>query len=192
MTLLALEWANFVLTIGFVFLRVIKLVISACAYIGRIDTPFLAEGVGKIGPILLDSYPFVFVKDLLQHEAHRHPYMELLGKIYLLKLKHGVGFGSRAGSAWRLLFAHALMPWLHKYRIFEDGGDGNTGGPAERSMDMRASTRLLVREQTRRFSLPIDQMQEVDLEQDVVEGDDVVEAGMSSEHIEPEQPESST
>jgi hypothetical protein len=68
-SLLALEWANFALSVGFILVRVIKLVISALMFIGRIDTPFLAPKVGQIGPIELDNYPTIFMKDLLQHEG---------------------------------------------------------------------------------------------------------------------------
>ena len=45
---LALEWANFALTAGFVFVRLVKLLIVAGLSVGRIDTPFLAKGVGVI------------------------------------------------------------------------------------------------------------------------------------------------
>jgi hypothetical protein len=95
----------------------IKLLIAACLFIGRIDTPFLAPGVGRLGGLELDNYPTVFMKDLLQHEAHRHPYIEMIGVMYLMKLRYRDHFGSRAGTAWRLLFVYALMPWMHKYRI---------------------------------------------------------------------------
>jgi hypothetical protein len=37
--------------------------------------------------------------------------------MYLMKLRYGEKFGSRAGSCWRLLFVYVLMPWLHKYRV---------------------------------------------------------------------------
>jgi hypothetical protein len=70
-SLLALEWANFPLSVGFVLVRTIKLILSACMFIGRIDTPFLAPKVGQIGPIELDNYPTIFMKDLLQHEGRQ-------------------------------------------------------------------------------------------------------------------------
>ena len=57
------------------------------------------------------------MRDVLIHEAHRHPYLELLGTMYLYKLRYAESFGSTAGSCWRLLFVYGLMPWLHKYRI---------------------------------------------------------------------------
>ena len=65
----------------------------------------------------MDGYPTVFMRDVLIHEAHRHPYLELLGTMYLYKLRYAESFGSTAGSCWRLLFVYGLMPWLHKYRI---------------------------------------------------------------------------
>ena len=117
LTLLALEWANFSLSVGFVFLRVVKVIIASSIYIGRIDTPLLAPGVGKFGDLELDNYPTIYMKDILTNEAHRHPYIELLGVMYLMKLRYGDSFGQRAGSCWRLIFVYALMPWMHKYRI---------------------------------------------------------------------------
>lgn len=49
-----MEWANFALTAGFVFVRLIKLLIVAGLSVGRIDTRFLAKGVGELGPLELD------------------------------------------------------------------------------------------------------------------------------------------
>jgi hypothetical protein len=49
--------------------RMIKLVIAACFFIGRLDTPFLAEKVGRLHNFELDNYPTIFLKDLLQHEG---------------------------------------------------------------------------------------------------------------------------
>jgi hypothetical protein len=119
-TLLALEWANFPLSVGFVFLRMIKLILAGAVFIGRIDTPFLAPRVGSVGGLELDNYPTIFLKSILAQEAHRHPYIELLGVMYLMKLRHRGDFGNRAGSSWRLIFAFALMPWMHKHRIHAD------------------------------------------------------------------------
>lgn len=100
--------------------RMCKLLITSALYVGRIDTPFLAPGVGRLGDLELDGYPVVFMKDILSHEAHRHPYLELMGVIYLMKLRYGEHFGNRAGSTWRLIFVYALMPWLSKYRILRE------------------------------------------------------------------------
>jgi hypothetical protein len=101
--------------------RICKLLITAALYVGRIDTPLLAPGVGRLGVLELDGYPVIFVKDILSHEAHRHPYLELMGVMYLMKLRYGEHFGNRAGSTWRLIFVYALMPWLNKYRILREG-----------------------------------------------------------------------
>lgn len=109
---------NFALSAGYVFVRMVKLLVIAGINIGRIDRPFLAPGVGRLGgKIELDNYPMVHTKDLLSHEAHRHPYIELLGVIYLMKLRYTDKFGNTAGSCWRLLFVYALFPWLHRYRV---------------------------------------------------------------------------
>lgn len=40
-----------------------------------------------------------------------------MGMFYLLKLRHGEKFASKAGSCWRLIFVSALFPWMSKYRI---------------------------------------------------------------------------
>ena len=98
-----------------------KLLLTAALYVGRIDTPFLAPGVGRLGDLELDGYPVIFMKDILSHEAHRHPYLELMGSMYLMKMRYGEHFGNRAGSTWRLIFVYALMPWLNKYRILREG-----------------------------------------------------------------------
>jgi hypothetical protein len=120
---LAMEWANFALSVGFVFVRMIKLLLVTSFSIGRIDTPFLARGMGEIGPVELDAFPTIHLRDILSHEAHRHPYMETLGSMYLMKLRHGKRFGTSAGSCWRLIFVYALFPWFHKYRVFLDKAD---------------------------------------------------------------------
>jgi hypothetical protein len=112
------EWCNFALSAGYIALRLVKMLLTGAAYLGRIDRQFQAPGVGTFGKTIeLDSYPTVHTKDVLSHEAHRHPYIELLGSLYILKLRYGDNFGTRAGSAWRLLFIYALFPWLHTYRL---------------------------------------------------------------------------
>jgi len=116
----ALECWHLALTVGFVAARAVKLLLITSLFIGRIDQPFLAEGIGMLGPINLDILPSIFRKDLLSTDAHRHPYIERLGLMYIMKLRHGNNFGNRAGSIWRLLFVFALMPWLRKYRISSD------------------------------------------------------------------------
>jgi len=83
-------------------------------FIGRVDRPLLADD------LTLDSYPHVFRQAVLASDAHRHPYIERLGMMYLMKLKHGDKFGKRSSSTWRLLFVFALMPWLRKYRIRDE------------------------------------------------------------------------
>lgn len=69
LSMLALEWANFIVSAGFVLVRMAKLLLVAGASIGRIDTPFLAPGVGSIGPIELDGYPIIHMRDILSHEV---------------------------------------------------------------------------------------------------------------------------
>jgi len=65
-----------------------------------------------------DTFPTIFRQDLLATDAHRHPYIERLGLMFMMKLRHGEKFANQAGSIWRLIFVMALMPWLRKYRIF--------------------------------------------------------------------------
>jgi hypothetical protein len=101
-------------------IRLLKLIAISAFYIGRLDTPVFARGVGYVGPLPLDGHPVQFRKDLLMHDAHRHPYLECLGVLYLLKLRFGDQFGNRAGGQWRLIFVLSLMPWLRRYRL-DDG-----------------------------------------------------------------------
>jgi hypothetical protein len=54
--------------------------------------------------------------------------MERLAVIYLLKLRYGDGFATRAGGAWRLIFVMALMPWLRRYRLDDGPPVGGGGG----------------------------------------------------------------
>lgn len=63
------------LSTGYVGIRVIKLLATTVLYIGRLDTPFLHDGVGELEKFgfRIDNEPYVFRMDILQHEAHRHP-----------------------------------------------------------------------------------------------------------------------
>ena len=67
-----------------------------------------------------DYIPHHFFKELLVHEAHRHPYIEQLAQMYLMRLRHRENFVTEAGSAWRQLMVMAIFPWLENHRIFVD------------------------------------------------------------------------
>lgn len=112
-----LESWNLGISVLFVFIRMVTLVFTAFIYVGRVDIPFLSDSADEIGGYVIDRWPFVFRKDMLQHEAHRHPYIERIGVMYMMKLRHGERFGNEAGTTWRLLFVYALFPWLRKYRV---------------------------------------------------------------------------
>jgi len=97
--------------------RSIKLIVAALIFIGRIDVPLIADSANRIvGPVKYDGFPMFFRKEILAHEAHRHPYIERLGMIYMMKLRNRK-FGNRAGACWRLIFIFTLMPWMRKYRL---------------------------------------------------------------------------
>lgn len=113
---------------------------------------------GKIGPLDLDDlddYPIIFLRDVLIHEAHRHPYIELLGTMYLYKIRYKASFGSTVGACWRLLFVYGLMPWLHQYRIQTKSRISTTVDPensaslldfGQRGFDGEAEYRSLIEE----------------------------------------------
>ena len=104
-----LECWNLGLSPGFILGRTGQILGLGILYIGRMDTDFLAKGVASFGRVHLDTYSLTFRKDLLLHEAHRHPYIERLGVMYMLKLRYGKPFMTRAGRYWRILFTLALM-----------------------------------------------------------------------------------
>ena len=83
--------------------------------------PFVANGVGDLlnDKIRLEIYYKTYLASVLAVEAHRHPYMETLGAMYLMKLRYGKKFNNKVGIAWRTIFVTAMMPWLSKYRIRE-------------------------------------------------------------------------
>jgi len=136
-TLLVRECGLVALTQGFVALRALRLVATTFFYVGRLDSPFLYDSVGQVGGLRIDREPYMFQIDILQHEAHRHPYIETLGVMYLLKLRHRDSFCTFAGSSWRLIFVYVLMPWLSKYRALRrpqpelnlDAEDGSGDAP---------------------------------------------------------------
>jgi len=116
---LGFECWHLAVAVSYVFTRAIIMLLICICYIGRIDRPVFSDGVGQVGSFSLDRYPDYFFQDLLATDAHRHPYIERLGLMYLMKLKHGDKFATKAGSTWRLLFVFALMPYLRKDRIIE-------------------------------------------------------------------------
>lgn len=135
-----LECYGFAISFWFIMVRTVKIVLIGALYLGRVDTPLFSPGVGIFGPFELDNWPTVTRKEILIHEAHRHPYIETLGFLYMMQLRHREqGFAKRANSAWRMVFVVALMPWLHKYRATARQRDGRSGQNRQRSMDLTAA-----------------------------------------------------
>lgn len=86
-----------------------------------------------IGKTEFDPFPAVHTREILATESHRHPYVEAMGMIYMMKLRYKTEFCSNVGSCWRLIFVYALMPWMQKYRLFVKPtvtGESSPGGEA--------------------------------------------------------------
>jgi hypothetical protein len=124
--------------------RVTQFLFAAAFWIGRIDVGFLSEDVSLFG-YSFDYVPTNFVKDLLVHEAHRHPYLERLAQIYLMKLRHK-SFASPAGAAWRQLVVVALFPWTMKNRVFDEAR-------RQEALTSLESRQRMHTEETRRYGL---------------------------------------
>ena len=115
------ECMNIGITIFTAVSRTLILILLSEFYVGRIDVPFVANGVGDLlnDKIMLEIYYKTYLASVLAVEAHRHPYMETLGAMYLMKLRYGKKFNNKVGIAWRTIFVTAMMPWLSKYRMRE-------------------------------------------------------------------------
>ena len=68
-TILIRECGLVALTQGFVVVRIFRLFLTTCFYIGRLDTPFLYNSVGHLGGYRVDGEPYMFQIDILQHEV---------------------------------------------------------------------------------------------------------------------------
>jgi hypothetical protein len=126
---IAMETWYLGLTLAFMLSRFVKFLLTIGLYVGRIDRPVLADGL----VLDLDRLPRVYRQNLLSTESHRHPYIELLGLMYLMKIRHKDEFGTSSGTAWRLLFVAALMPWLKTKRIQEALAEQHEHGEPQRN-----------------------------------------------------------
>eukprot|EP00586_Coscinodiscus_wailesii_P004862 CAMPEP_0172483404 /NCGR_PEP_ID=MMETSP1066-20121228/10399_1 /TAXON_ID=671091 /ORGANISM="Coscinodiscus wailesii, Strain CCMP2513" /LENGTH=529 /DNA_ID=CAMNT_0013247263 /DNA_START=202 /DNA_END=1791 /DNA_ORIENTATION=- len=157
----ALECMNIGLSFGRLVSRAFTHTLMAFLYIGRVDKSFLYEGI-NMHFIEIDPLPKNFRRMLLLQEAHRHPYVEVIGRIYLMKLHYGVnnGFIKKSGSCWRLLFIRALMPWIASYHIL--AGEMAPNGRLSNDINGWSSRRLNVVGRT--FSAQLANMSRQELE----------------------------
>jgi hypothetical protein len=65
-TLLIRECGLVALTRWFVFIRAVRLFLTAIFYIGRIDSPILYDSLGQVGNFRIDKEPYLFQIDILQ------------------------------------------------------------------------------------------------------------------------------
>lgn len=109
--MLGLECWNIGLGAGVMLGRLLQFLFAAAFWIGRTDAKFLDEDVQLFG-YYFDYIPMNFRKDILVHEAHRHPWIQRIGVMAMMRLRHGPSFGGKAGACWRRIFVAALFPWL--------------------------------------------------------------------------------
>jgi hypothetical protein len=79
--------------------RLTQFLLASAFWIGRIDEPFLADNV-RLAGYKFDYVSLNYLKEILVHEAHRHPFIERLGAMSLMRLGHK-SFGSDTGGCWR-------------------------------------------------------------------------------------------